>query len=128
MADFLSKLLFDMHVSQSSQQNSPFPYKVEFDYTKLNIDKFNHVNMNENNLKDFAKICFDEFIKKNPDLPKGSVHMDHVIWTKFALKTIFDTFCSKTNSIYFSNGCCSRNNCPINIYYLIVLENIMLND
>ena len=121
------KILFDVHVSQTTNV-SPFPINVEFDYNKFNYEKYKFITENNDNYNNFAKTCFDIFLKKNPNLPKGSVHVDHIVWTKFAIKSIIESYNSKKNIITFPNGCCSINNCPINIYYLIVLENIMLNE
>ena len=126
--DNLSKLLFNMHVSQTAQEISPFKQSVDYDYTKFNIEKFNHINQNENNLNNFAKICLDEFNLKYSDLQKGSLHINYVSLTKFSLNSIINKYNSNNNTIFFENGCCSNDNCLINLYYVIVFNNVMWND
>lgn len=128
MEDYLIKMMFDMHVSQTAKKNPAFTHTVNIDYTKLDIEKLKYINQNEINLKDYAKLCFDEFISENDHLSKGSLHCNPLIWTTFGLNSIYNAYCNKQNTVVFSNGCCSRDSCPINIYYLIVLKNIMLKE
>jgi hypothetical protein len=128
MEDYLITLMFNMHVSQTAKKNPAFTHKVNINCSKLDIEKLKYVNENENNLKEYAKLCFDEFISENAHLSKGSLHRDPIVWTNFGLNSIYNAYCAKQNTVVFSNGCCSRDNCPINIYYLIVLKNIMLKE
>ena len=124
--DYLTKLMFNMHVTKT--QKTAFIHKVIFNHTEVDIEKLKYVNENENNLKEYAKLCFDEFISENAHLSKGSLHRDPIVWTNFGLNSIYNAYCTKQTTVVFSNGCCSRDNCPINIYYLIVLRNIMLKE
>ena len=79
-------------------------------------------------LDNFVDLYFDEFKQKYPNQPIGSVHVNQMVWTFFALKVIAQGYKNEEeNKIIFPNGCCSQGSkCPINMFYLIVLKNILI--
>ncbi len=120
-------ILYSMHVQQTSLPNSPFPISIEFNPDSLDKEKYISLSKSQQEFDNFVNLCFDEFKIKH-DCPFGSVHLHPDTWTKFALKAIITSWKNKSNIIVFPNGCCSVKNCPINNYYLIVLENITLKN
>ena len=74
-------------------------------------------------LDSFAKSCFDDFKIKHNNIDFGSVHYNYLIWVHFALITIKNN--NNLTKISFPNGCCSKNDCPINLMYEIVLTKLM---
>lgn len=127
MADFLLNMMLQVHIQHTNLANSPFPYKINFDYENVDESKLLLMTKSTDELNNFVKICFDEFVLTHPNILKGSIHINPLIWTKFALKSISQTYKDKQSEITFPNGCCSQNsNCPINMFYLVVMKNIML--
>ncbi len=126
-SDSLLNTLYQVHIHQTEAKPSPFPFEYSFDYTTLDINKFKHITSSTEDFNNFVKICFDEFKNNNPNIPYGSLHINPSIWTSFALEAIQNAYNEDDTIIIFPNGCCSlKDNCPINIFYLIVLKNILL--
>ena len=122
-------LLLQVHIKQTNLSNPPFFFECEFDYNKLDKEKYIQITKSKE-LDYFVDLCFNEFKQTYPNLPIGSVHINPMIWTKFALKVIVQGYKNKEkNKIIFPNGCCSQGfKCPINIFYLIVLKNILIQN
>lgn len=123
----LLNLMYSMHVQQTMLENSPFPFEVEFDSNLFDKNKYIELSKSNQKFNDFVSDCFDKF-KTKYDCPIGSVHLHPDTWAKFALKAIVTAWKNKSDKIIFPNGCCSVENCPINNYYLIVLNNLSLEN
>lgn len=124
---YFVELLYETHKSQTSISNPPFSYAVNFDSTKFNKEKYILISKSTDELDKFVNDCFIEFTTKHPNIPNGSVHINPKTWTKFALKTIALGYKNTLTVLVFPNGCCSQGSqCPINIFYQIVLDNIMV--
>ncbi len=119
-------ILYSAHVQQTLLPNPPFSYTLPFNYELVNKDKYKSLRIEEN-LDEFVKMCMNKYKDRYPSLPVGSVDYNPKIWTKFALKSIATTYKSKNTTITFPNGCCSKEEeCPINLFYEIVLEELCL--
>jgi hypothetical protein len=126
--NFLLNILCQTHIQQTNLEIPPFSFTVDFNPDLLDKEKYQSVSKNPEELKKFVKECMDMFLEKNPGIPKGSVHLRPDVWVKFALKTIAIGYKNKQTKITFPNGCCSLGiECPINMFYCVVLEKIMLN-
>lgn len=123
-------LLLQVHIQQTNLPNPPFSFECEFDYNKFDKEKYTLITKSNEELDNFVDLCFNEFNQTYPNLPIGSVHINPITWIKFALKVIALGYKNKeTNKILFPNGCCSQGpKCPINMFYLIVLKNIMIQN
>ena len=127
MENHLLNIMFEMHVQQTGLSNPPFKFVLDFIPSTFDLEKFNAITSSELELNSFSKSCFEIFKSKYKTIPFGSVHLNQVIWTKFALKSIILSYIDKSTTVTFPNGCCSNvNNCPINLFYSIVLQNLIL--
>lgn len=118
-------ILYSAHVQQTAQPNPPFSHNLSFNYEKINKTKYKSLGT-EQNLNDFVNVCFEKYKQRNPNHRTGTLDRNLKTWTKFALKSIVNAYKAKTDIIIFPNGCCSLENCPINLFYEIVLEEICL--
>lgn len=123
--DSILNVLLQVHIKQTKYGISPFPFETSLDIDKFNKEKYIQISKSNEEFNKFVKVCFDDFVSTNPNILRGSVHLNPHIWTKFALKTIGLGYKNKESKIMFPNGCCSKGiNCPINLFYFIVLKNI----
>lgn len=125
---FFVNMLCQMHVTQTTSDSPPFTFSTDVTTDKLSKDKLTQIIKDQCSLNQFVKLCMEKFTEKYPTQPYGSVHCDPTSWTKIALSTIHK-FLRENNSsvkIVFPNGCCTVNDCPINKFYLIVMNEVML--
>ncbi len=126
-ANYLVNILCQAHIEQTNLPSPPFSYRVEFNPETLNKDKYKLISGSNEELEKFVSECFKEFLNSNPNIRFGSVHTNPKIWTKFALKTIAIAYKNSQNNVVFPNGCCSKGvECPINVFYGVVLKNIII--
>lgn len=126
-SNYLLNLLYSTHVQQTLLPNPPFSLTTEFNPELFDKDKYIELSHSEQKFNNFVLDCFEQF-KIEYNCAFGSVHLHPETWTKFALKAIVTTWKNNSNQIIFPNGCCSNESCPINNYYLIVLDNLMLKN
>lgn len=125
--NFLLNILLQTHIQQTGLENPPFCFEVQFEPSTLDLEKYSLISKSKTELNKFVDECMNEFNLTYPNVPVGSVHLSPYVWTKFALKTIALGYKSKSSTLIFPNGCCSRGPaCPINMYYLIVKKNIQI--
>ena len=121
-------MLCQMHVSQTLTMPPPFTFSMRVTIDKLSENKFIEVTKNKDSFDKFVKLCMDKFNEKYPTQPYGSVHCNPVIWTNIALSTIQKFFRGNISAteILFPNGCCTVPDCPINKYYAVVLNELIM--
>jgi len=121
--DFLLGLLCQTHILAT--RSKTFSQTVPFERNRINITKLQSLN-NASDFKAFVSTCFAQHKNEHPNVEKGSLHLVPELWTEFALTSITEALDNEENTISFPNGCCSSLECPIHLYYLIVLKNVML--
>ena len=114
-------MLYTTHVMQTLSQTPPFTHKVMYETNTINSFLLDNLFNDEAMFNSFATSCFDDFKTEYPKISFGSVHHNHITWVKIALNTIKK---NKSNIILFPNGCCSQNNCQINLMYEMVLKKL----
>ena len=114
-----------MHVNLSNSDTPPFVHIKEFDKKKINYDLMDKIK-NEETQKIFSMECLELLKKRHPNIPFGSVHYNPVTWVVVVYNTIVKKLNDETknNTISYPNGCCSKKDCSINLFYDIVHENI----
>jgi hypothetical protein len=125
---FLVNMLCEMHIAGTTSIPPTFTFCTDITIDKLNKDKFTEVIKNQKSFNQFVKLCMDKFTEKYPTQPYGSVHCNPAIWTDMALATV-RSFIKENNPVAqltFPNGCCTLNECSINKFYLIVVDEIIL--
>jgi len=120
------EILYNMHVNLSFSDNPPFTHIKGFDKDKIDLELMNKLS-DDNMLKKFSAKCLKSFKKKYPSMAFGSVHHNSVPWTAFAYNAIAKKMNdeSKDTTITYPNGCCSKKDCPINLFYDIVHDTIL---
>jgi hypothetical protein len=118
------KMLYNMHVSITLNK-PPFTHIIKnLSNDDIDLNKLNSIN--NDNIISFSKICFEKFVERYPRCLKGSVHVNSYVWTEIAIKTLKTNITNKKENIFvFPNGCCSLNKCSINLYYEIVVEELL---
>jgi hypothetical protein len=118
--DFV-KMLYTIHANFSNIDKSPFPHIKDFSKEKIDYELINTLK-NEDELTNFSTSCFEQFKLAYPSTPFGSVHYNHLTWTEFAYNTIVKRIndASESNTISYPNACCTKTDCPINLFYDIV--------
>ncbi len=118
-------LMYMTHVQQTSLPNPPFIHNLWFNYELVNKTKYKSLS-SEENLDEFVKVCYEKYKERNPNHKLGSLDQNPKTWAKFALKAIVTAYKAKSDTVNFPNGCCSIDECPINLFYKVVLEEICL--
>ena len=114
-----ANILFEMHIRQTTQKNPPYKYIVdnisveEFDLSKIN-------SITHENIDTFSKHCYSEYKNKYPDTLYGSVDINPKFWTQVVILNF-----KKENPFEFPNGCCNQKSCSINLFYEIVLKQLL---
>lgn len=120
---FLVKMLCEMHVSLSNSDEPPFTHEKKFDKEKVNYEILEKIK-NEDSLANFALECLETFNKKYPHIPFGSVHNNPSAWIVFVMNAIVKKINEdnklNNNIIIYPNGCCTKKDCPINLFYDMV--------
>jgi hypothetical protein len=119
------EILYNMHVNLSTSDRPPFTHIKNFNKEKINHELMRKIK-NEDALKIFSTECLESLKKKYPNVLFGSVHYNPMIWVKIAYNTIMKKINdrSENNTISYPNGCCTKEDCTINLFYDIVHENI----
>jgi hypothetical protein len=121
-------ILCQIHITNTKEVNSAFIFDSGIEATKINKIKFNKITKNDDSIDHFVELCMKKFNENFPKEKYGSVHCEPLFWTKTALATIskFLNSDDTTNKISFPNGCCSVKNCPINNFYMLVLNELII--
>ena len=115
-----ANILFQMHVQQSISESPPFKINIE----NISIDDldFSKINSFTNeNIYDFSRHCFDIYKKRYPNSLYGSVDINPTIWTQILIRNL-----SKIKPFELPNGCCNQPSCSINMFYKIILEELLI--
>lgn len=121
---FLQDLLCKMHIQQSCSENPPFCHVCSIDRSKENTVWLNSLLLNEDLFSEFANSCFEEFKTLYPDLPRGSVHLAPRAFVFLCIRSIL---VSSGEHVSFPNGCCNKIDCPMNLFYDLVLKKALMN-
>ncbi|GAG34923.1 unnamed protein product, partial [marine sediment metagenome] len=122
-----TKILFQMHVSQTMSEKPPFTHAINgVEVGDLNIGKLR--TLNNNNVEAFSKICYKIFKERYPRCLKGSVDIDPLIWVRIALNHLIKKIHEQDKDMFvFPNGCCTHEHCSINLFYEIIVEELLTN-
>ena len=108
-------ILFEAHKEMTRKR--VFTFTIEECVRSLyDINDIKDINKEE-----LSKKAFSEFCNKNEGRMIGSVHQNPLFWTE-----VFITdFCKFLNDdtiekLQIANGCCTKVDCPLNIFYLIL--------
>jgi hypothetical protein len=123
--DHFVHVLYRMHVQQTIANPPPFTHSISLPHgQKLNHHKITLLLSNPQLCKDFETICYHQFLEL--DVLRGSVHYNPSTWLTIAL-TIMDEF-DDTDTIVFPNGCCSMEQCTINQFYQIIVDQLLIKE
>lgn len=122
--DFLLGILCQVHIQNT--RSKTFSQTVTFERNLINLNKLQSLN-NSSDFNAFVATCLAQHKNENPNIKKGSLHLFPELWTEFALESITEALDTENNEILFPNGCCSSLECPIHLYYLIVLRNVLIS-
>ena len=122
--DFV-RILFQMHVSQTISAVPPFTHTINgIETTDLNMDKMN--SLTNDTVKAFSEECYKKFTERYPRCLKGSVDTDPLIWTIIAVRHLSLKIHEQSPDVFvFPNGCCTRDICSINLFYEIIVEELL---
>lgn len=129
--DIIEKMYVE-HILQTASSYPPFSYSLPFNYELVNETKYKLLETKYKSLEDddeldkFVNECFTKYKERYPTQNIGSVNYNPKPWVLYAIKSIVNSYKTKSNNITFPNGCCSSENCPINKFYEIVIEEICL--
>jgi len=122
--DFM-KILFEMHVSNTMLETPPFTHTITgIEPSELDFDKIN--SFNNDTVKTFSEECYKIFKKRYPRCLVGSVDSNPHIWVVIALNHFIKKLHEQRQDIFvFPNGCCIREHCSINLFYEIIVEELL---
>lgn len=110
-------ILFETHKQFTLAQPIAM-YKIE-NSGKIE-ENLSHVFTNVETRELFAKNCLIKLNQLN--LPRGTAHYGYNFWIDVALSCIKRDL--HADYIKFPNGCCSLENCSINVLYKIVYDSL----
>lgn len=120
-------MLYNMHIKLSNDNNPPFTHKKEFDKKKINCELMKTLQ-NRDTLKNFSIECIKLLKEKHPQMLTGSVHYCPISWVVLAYNTVVNklqkNLDTKNDIILYPNGCCSKNDCSINLFYDVIHERL----
>ena len=125
---FMVNMLCQIHITNTTADSPPFTFSTDVTTDKLSRDKFTQIIKDQYSLNQFVNFFINKFTEKYPTQPYSSVHCNPTSWTNIALSTIHKFLLENNSSakIVFPNGCCTVKDCPINKFYLIVMNEVML--
>jgi len=119
-----------MHVSQTMLDTPPFTHTVTgVELGDLDINKFNSIN--NTTINSFSDVCYKKFKDRYPRCPYGSVDADPRVWTTVAIMNLSRKIQIQIQNqlqseiFTFPNGCCTSNHCSINLFYELVVEELL---
>jgi acetyltransferase-like isoleucine patch superfamily enzyme len=118
--NFLVGILFQTH--QQFTLTQPFVQHPIKNLEKINENEEQIKNIiksfqQKEQFETFSKKCLEDLNKLN--LPYGTAHYGYQFWVNVAIVSIYKEEAS------IPNGCCSTENCSINILYDIVCDNLI---
>ena len=124
--DFV-RALFHMHLSQTIAEKPPFTHTITgIEKKHLDITKIGFFT-NET-IKTFSEECYNKFTERYPRCLKGSVDADPHIWTIIAVRHLRQKLYEDSPNVFiFPNGCCNRHICSINLFYEIIVEELLID-
>ena len=122
--DFV-RVLFHMHLSQTVSENPPFTHTITgIKNDNININKL--YSFTNETVKTFSEECYKIFTDRYPRCLKGSVDADPHIWTIIAVRHLKQKIYENSPAVFvFPNGCCNRDICSINLFYEIIVEELL---
>jgi hypothetical protein len=124
----LLNMLSDNYIKQTELENSPHYFEVNFVPNSFNINKYLLISRCNEEFDKFVNECMTEYNINNLESLLDYIYINPSIWTKIALKIIIQGYTLEQTVLKFPNGCCSYGlSCPINKYYHIVLQNLLLD-
>ena len=105
---FLINMLFVNSLHETQQVPPPFSFTMEVG--SCNIPQ------TDEEIKTLSAISYTEY--KEAKRPYGSVDVNPELWTRIAVDVV------KSGKNVFPNGCCSRKDCYINIFYALVVKHM----
>ena len=110
--DAMLGILCNMHMQVAL--TSPIKYN-EFDIT--GIDKTKEYTSDQKST--LTSNAYDRY-KENPSpLGRGSVDLAPQVWTEIVYKAVKE---SEGNTVKVPNGCCTKEDCPIALFYGLVID------
>jgi len=130
--DFIN-ILYQMHVSQTQLESPPFTHQINnVEFEDLDMDKLR--TLDNNTFKSFSDECYKIFKDRYPRCLKGSVDVNPHIWTSVVLNHLINKISTTLRGQFkdqymfvFPNGCCTQGHCSINLFYEIVIEELLKN-
>ncbi len=128
--DFV-RLLFQMHVSNTILETPPYTHTI----TGVEISEidFSIIDLFDNDtVRSFTDECYRIFRERYPRCLKGSVDADPYVWSAIALNNLVNNVKSHEQEqmqledvFVFPNGCCTLKHCSINLFYEIIIEQLL---
>ncbi len=130
--DFIN-ILYQMHVSQTQLESPPFTHQINnVEFEDLDMDKLR--TLDNNTFIPFSEECYKIFKERYPRCLKGSVDVNPHIWTSVVLNHLINKISTTLRGQFkdpdmfvFPNGCCTQGHCSINLFYEIVIEELLKN-
>jgi len=143
-----------MHASQTQLESPPFTHQINnVEFEDLDMDKLRTVdvwvpgnNLGINNkFKSFSEECYKIFKERYPRCLKGSVDVNPHTWTSVVINHLYHIIFIRgidppilrgtllrgqfkdPDMFVFPNGCCTQGHCSINLFYEIVIEELLKN-
>jgi hypothetical protein len=113
---FFVKMMCDAQKQQTLSSNPPFHYK-----TTLNKDIKLDIYADLFKKQQFMDDVYSKY--KALDNPFGSVDVDPVFWANVVFTVIANH--DGSQDIEIPNGCCNQNSCYINVFYQMVLNELV---
>lgn len=123
--NYFLQLMFNMHVNCTL--NDPIIYNEVKLNKKINKDKLLGV-YNDGNINDkFCDECYQMYKSEHLKLFKGSVDINPFTWVKICLEYSIKAMNNNDEKIKIPNGCCNMDQCPIKLFYEIIVKNILID-
>ncbi len=136
--DFIN-ILYQMHVSQTQLESPPFTHQINnVEFEDLDMDKLR--TLDNNTFIPFSEECYKIFKERYPRCLKGSVDVNPHTWTSVVINHLYHKIFiggidpptlrgqfKDPDMFVFPNGCCTQGHCSINLFYEIVIEELLKN-
>jgi len=121
------RTLFHMHLSQTITEKPPFTHTIT-GIQNNNLDITKICSFTNETVKTFSEECYNIFTERYPRCLKGSVDADPHIWTIIAVGHLRQKLYEDSPNVFiFPNGCCNRHICSINLFYEIIVEELLID-
>ncbi len=117
--------MFNMHyaVSQGNGGIPPFQHERSL----YNFELRRAFPIEGADFDQFTISCFEKFkqCKHCSGTASTSAHYRPAAWVEIALKAIQQALKDQEPSVVFPNGCCVKTDCPINVLYDVVFDEML---